>query len=107
MGSDAARDRIHLFDVRSSSQRDYERFCEFYHSIGREHEPAYFGWLCTRIPGYPDTLFLKTSVHLRSTPTRPFIEVQPTDHPLGVEQRDGITLERVREIYEKLTHEKD
>jgi hypothetical protein len=27
------------------------------------------------------------------------IELEPTDHPLAVEQRDGITFDRVLEIY--------
>src|SRR5262245_20353992 len=91
----------------SLSQENYERFRELYNSHGRENEPPYFGWLCSVLPGYPDTLFLKTSVHLRTKPTCPFIELEPTDHPLSTEQKNGITMEGVREIYERITHPKD
>ena len=30
----------------------------------------------------------------------PYVELEPTDHPLAIEQRNGITLERVKEIQE-------
>ncbi|MFF0296871.1 hypothetical protein ACFYS8_16970 [Kitasatospora sp. NPDC004615] len=35
---------------------------------------------------------------------RPLIELEPTDHPLTVEQRAGITRDRVREIAEAVLH---
>jgi hypothetical protein len=65
----------------------------------------FFGWLCTRIAYYPqDTLQLKTRAHFRTGGLRPRIEVEPTDHPLAVDQREGISLARAWEIvhyYEK------
>ena len=62
----------------------------------------FFGWLCTALPLYPETLKLKTRVHLRAPPIAPFIELEPTDHPLAVEQRRGISIERVIEMVEFL-----
>jgi hypothetical protein len=57
------------------------------------------GWLCTRIKFYPqDTLGLKTRAHFRSGNLRPLIELEPTDHPLAVDQRDGISLTKAWEI---------
>jgi hypothetical protein len=47
---------------------------------------------------------LKTMVHLRDNGLRPLVELEPTDHPLAVEQRTGITLECVAEIYESVFH---
>jgi hypothetical protein len=64
----------------------------------RKSEPALFGWLCNAIYGYPDTYGLKTNLHLRDDRKRPFIELEPTDHPLAIEQRTGISLSRVEEI---------
>lgn len=55
-------------------------------------EGPYFGWLSNRLPSYPDTLNLKTHVHLRAGRQRPSIVLDPTDHPLAVHQRDGISL---------------
>lgn len=53
---------------------------------------------------YPDTLLLKTHVHTREVGTRPYIELEATEHPLAVEQRNGITGARVREIGELFEH---
>jgi len=64
----------------------------------RDTCPPYFGWLNAHLPLYPDTINLKTRLHLRPIPTLPFIELEPTDHPLAIEQREGISVERVVEI---------
>lgn len=32
----------------------------------------------------------------------PYIELEPTEHPLAMEQREGITMERVKQIAEEL-----
>jgi hypothetical protein len=57
-----------------------------------------FGWISTDLSCYPDTVNLKAMVHPRPDGIRPFIELEPTDHPLAVEFRDGVTIERVQEI---------
>jgi hypothetical protein len=36
---------------------------------------------------------------------RPFIELEPTDHPLALEQKNGITVDRVAEIYAYCVHQ--
>jgi hypothetical protein len=53
---------------------------------------------------YPDAEALKTTAHLRDDGVRPYIELQPTDHPLAIEQRDGISVDRLAEIYAAYTH---
>jgi len=64
---------------------------------------SFFGWVSNRLDGYPDTINLRSRVHMRAN-TRPWIELEPTDHPLAVEQRNGITLERVHEIVQHALH---
>ena len=67
-----------------------------------------FGCLTTELPIYPvSTLSLKTNVRTRPVGERPLIELEPTDHPLAVEQREGITLARVIEIAERVLHDAD
>jgi hypothetical protein len=88
----------------SLSAKNFARACELWEQPGREAEPGYFGWLGTALPGYPDTVNLKTRVHTRAVGRRPLIELEPTDHPLAVEQREGITRERVQEIAELVLH---
>ena len=64
-----------------------------------------FGWLSTHLPVYePSTVNLKTLVHTQPVGERPLLELEPTDHPLAVEQREGIDLARVQELAERLLH---
>jgi hypothetical protein len=64
----------------------------------------YLGWLCTKVPEYPDSVFLKTRVSQRPVGLRPLVELEPTDHPLAVHQREGIGLARMQEIITKALH---
>jgi hypothetical protein len=70
----------------------------------RQDGREYFGWLSNRLRGYPDTLNLKTTVQTRAHGLRPTIILAASDHPLALEQREGITMERVREIVELNMH---
>jgi hypothetical protein len=82
----------------SLSAVNFERTMSLMEDQNRTAEQPYFGWLSSRIQIYPDTYLLKTRVHTRELGMRPFVELEPTDHPLAVEQRKGITEDRVREI---------
>jgi hypothetical protein len=88
----------------SLSEANFKRAVAAWDRPDREAEPPYFGWLSSQIPCYPATLNLKTNIHTRPLGERPTVELEPTDHPLAVEQRTGITLVRVREIAEVLLH---
>lgn len=75
---------------------------------GRESEQPYFGWLSTELGLYsPRTTNLRTNAHTRPIGRRPSIELEHTNHPLAVEQRTGITRDRVREIAEAVLHAED
>ena len=59
----------------------------------------FLGWLSTKINYYADdTINLKTMAHFSTNGTRPLIKLEPSDHPLAVQQRDGITLEEAWRI---------
>jgi hypothetical protein len=90
----------------SLSQESFLRYGKLFDQVDREPGESFFGWLCSAVPDYPDTQQLKTMVRVRSWPTRPFVELEPTDHPLAVEQREGITAARAREIAERMMHPK-
>ncbi|MGW6189294.1 DUF2199 domain-containing protein [Bacillus cereus] len=92
-------DENFIWDVWVSiSKESYQKVVEEWNNKGRENASPYFGWLSTLIPGYPETLNLKTNVHIREIGYRPFIELEPTMHPLALEQRNGINFDRVKEI---------
>jgi len=88
----------------SLSLDSYETWVRMSDEPKRSQTPPLFGWLTTRLDPYPGTMGLKTHVHLRDDGIRPLIELEPTSHPLAVEQREGITIERVAEIYALLVH---
>jgi hypothetical protein len=108
--------RLHRFPVRgeakalvwgvwaSLSEQSFRAWLETYQQDHRSHVGPFFGWLNAWLKPYPDTVGLKTRVHLRDHGQRPWIELEPTDHPLAVEQRNGISVERVAEIYSIMQH---
>jgi hypothetical protein len=88
----------------SLKKENFERFLALMEDPNRADEPPYFGWLMSAIPGYPDTVTLKTHVHTRPGKLRPFVELEPTEHPLALEQWNGITVARARELALAMMH---
>ncbi|MGW1736218.1 DUF2199 domain-containing protein [Streptomyces sp. NPDC001999] len=89
----------------SLSRDNFTRALEVWNTEGREAEKPYFGWLSTELALYSEgTTNLRTNAHTRPVGKRPFIELEPTDHPLAVEQRTRITQDRVREIAMAVLH---
>jgi hypothetical protein len=89
----------------SLNEANFRRTTELWASPTRQYEAPYFGWLATELALYqPSTLRLRTNVHTQPVGVRPTVELEPTDHPLAVEQWTGITLARVRQIAEELPH---
>jgi hypothetical protein len=91
----------------SLSESSYKQWVESFHLERRSHIGPFFGWLNAWLKPYPETMNLKTRAHLRDAGTRPYIELEPTDHPLAVEQREGISIERVAELYALMVHDDD
>lgn len=59
----------------------------------------FFGWLSTEIDYYEEsTLSLKTMAHFVGGGKRPRIEVEPSEHPLAINQNKGITLAEAWQI---------
>lgn len=86
----------------SLSEQNFERAEKLWTDPDRVKEQPYFGWLCNEVPGYPSTFDLKTNVHSNAVGARPHVELEPTDHPLALEQQHGIAVARVIEIAETM-----
>lgn len=85
------------FGVWVSQKR--ENFYKYLDNFDSANIGPFFGWLCNRISYYKqDTLLMKTMAHFRGGGLRPFLELEDTDHPLAIDQRDGITLAKAWEI---------
>ena len=83
----------------SLSEKDFRLYVDTFDSGTQGELGPWLGWFANRLQGYPDTLDLACRVHPRGGGERPWVELEPTDHPLSVEQRNGITLDRVLEIH--------
>ncbi len=89
----------------SLSEESFSEFVRYFGEEKRSHIGPFFGWHCGDFIVYDESCVnLKTRVHLRDNGIRPFIELEPTDHQLAVEQREGISRERLIEIYETMMH---
>ena len=80
------------------SPKNFVRTHELWNQPGREQEPSYPGWLDTELPLYGPTINLEVRVLTQVAGRRPHFEVVAGDHPLALEQRNGVTLERVKLI---------
>lgn len=60
----------------------------------------FFGWFSNSLPGYAETLSLRCSLQPQNSGLRPILELEPADHQLAIDQRDGITVERALEFIE-------
>ena len=89
----------------SLSQQSFEAWAACFDKSKRSHIGPFFAWLDAWLKPYPDTRNLKARVHLRDNGIRPYIELEPTDHPLAMEQRKGISVERLADIYAIMTHD--
>ena len=88
----------------SVSEDNFRRTNEVWNDPQRVNEPAYFGWLQTALPGYSDTLNLKTMVHTQPVGSIPRIEVGDEGHRLTNDQQQGNTWQRVVELVEIAMH---
>ncbi len=83
----------------SLSKENFKKYVEVFGTKKELKEKPYFGWLSNQLSWYPDTLGIKTHVHLQGNKLRPKIELDHDNaHPLCQEQHNGITMERVHEI---------
>lgn len=90
----------------SLSEANFSEYARGLASPAQAHPGPYFGWLSASLPNYPESENLKTMFHPRSDRTTPHIELEPTNHPLAVEQRNGISQDRLAEIYAAHLHGK-
>jgi len=89
------------------SEGVYQKFLELLDQPGRAKEPPYLGWVSNRLAVYPDTLNMHATVHNRPLGKRPLVTLDESDHPLAVEQHNGITRSRVQKIAEAIHHPKE
>jgi len=88
----------------SLSPASFAQYRALLHEPQAISEGPWFSWLCSALPGYPDTLNLKCHLHPGSDQERPRLELEPTDHPLAVQQRDGVSVEFLIDVVSPFLH---
>jgi hypothetical protein len=83
----------------SLSRTNFETYLHTFNDGEQGSLRPWFGWFSNKLNGYPDTLSLKCHVHPQDGRARPLIELEPTQHPLAVEQREGMSFDRILETY--------
>ncbi|CAL2104428.1 conserved protein of unknown function [Tenacibaculum sp. 190130A14a] len=74
----------------SLSEKSYSDYKANFNS--KNHKTRYFGWLCSNIPGYAETISIPCDVITRTANSRPEIfPHQDFDHPFVRDYYDGIT----------------
>lgn len=81
------------------SKKNFDLYLDTFDAGEQGHLGPWFGWFSNRLKGYPDTLNLKCQVHPKDGRQRPSVELESTEHPLAVEQREGIAFDRILDIY--------
>ena len=85
-----------------------EKFQAYVESFDEGLQARFGSWagrLSNRLRGYPDTLNLRVRVHPLDGRRRPQLTLVDDDHPLTREQRDGVTCERLLDIYAAHGHD--
>lgn len=82
----------------------YRRYEAVFADPAARRDPPFPGRIANQLHGYPQTLGLPVTIHLRAGGLRPRLVVDDPAHPLAAEQRDGVYLERVLEMLSPMLH---
>lgn len=96
--------------VRVWAEIDMEDFLKYQDLLDvgeRESYGPYAGRLSAPIPTYQETEGLELEVKIRNHATRPLLVISQGTHPLGVEQREGMPLQRLQAIYAYFENQKN
>lgn len=82
----------------SLSGANFDRYIQTFADPDQSKLGSMFGWFSNNLRGFPGSLNLKCQIWPQDNKQRPLVELEPTDHPLSVAQRDGITFARALEL---------
>jgi len=85
----------------SLSAENFRRYKETFHDDDQSKLGSMFGWFSNRLPDYPDTLSLQTTVVPQDGNQRPQVYINDAhdDHPLFIEQKSGMPQAKLAKIY--------
>ncbi|UZR98348.1 DUF2199 domain-containing protein [Chondrinema litorale] len=71
----------------------------------RVNNDPYFGWLQNQIPTYENTINIKSKAVEQDGEAIPEIIVFEENHPLTIDQKNGISLEKAHKIVQSILKE--
>ena len=87
------------------SSANFDRYQASFHDHDQSKLGPMFSWFASRLPGYPETLGLRCNVLPRDGRMRPLVDFAPDDdHPLVLDKKNGISLERAIEFVMPVLH---
>lgn len=87
------------------SRKNLDLYIESFDSGVQAHLGPFFGWFSTEMRGYPDTINIKAQLYPQNGRKRPVVKLMPDDHPLAIDQRNGITFDQVLDLYARYDHD--
>jgi hypothetical protein len=94
-----------IFNVWTSiSPTNFSIRMDLWNDLNRIKQEPYFGWLQTIVPTYGDTLNIKTIAIEQEVGFIPEIKSIEENHPLTIDQTNGITYKKATEIVDKILH---
>ena len=95
-----------IFNVWTSiSEDNFGIRMDFWEDPKRVDQEPYFGWLQTIVPTYGDTLNIKTIAIEQAVGLIPEIKIIEENHPLKIDQDNGLTYKKTLEIVDKILRE--
>ncbi|MBF4472742.1 DUF2199 domain-containing protein [Flavobacterium sp. HJJ] len=92
-----------IFNVWTSISADnFSKRMDLWEDPSRINEKPYFGWLQTTVPTYEDTLNIKTIAIEQEMGIIPVIKSIEEEHPLTIDQENGITYKKAVEIVDEI-----
>jgi hypothetical protein len=99
-------DRLHWGVWSSLSRDNFGRYRDAFDDHDQSKLEPIFSWLASSLPDYPETLNIRSRIVPCDGRMRPQVELAPDEsHPLALDQRNGISLERAIELVSPLLHE--
>ncbi|MDX1519914.1 MAG: DUF2199 domain-containing protein, partial [Gammaproteobacteria bacterium] len=86
----------------SVSKENFDKYVKHFRSDS--YTDHYFGWFSSRLPGYPDTLSIKSRACVQPGGNRPVLELEESEHPLCVDYHQGISRDRAVSMAESILH---
>jgi hypothetical protein len=89
----------------SLSEKSFERYNASFHDLDQSKLGPLFSWFASQLPSYSFAESLRCNLVPQDDKQRPLVEFHPDDtHPLALDKRNGISLERAIEFVTPVLH---